>query len=148
MNAIQYGAEAGVLNQIAQGNSLRRVFGTGTGFQESYSAMANTQADMQNYTARETTRSAREHFGKSLRGGGSSGMSFAHAAKSNADLKHDQFAGTAQGYSDAMAYAKAEGITGSLFQNLAKTKTSSMGDGRTNALKTAMEKVEGEIGQI
>ena len=56
MNAIQYGAEAGALNQIAQGNSLRRVFGTGAGFQESYSAMANTQADTQNYTARETTK--------------------------------------------------------------------------------------------
>lgn len=56
MNAIQYGAEAGALNQRAQGNSLRRVFGTGAGFQESYSAMANTQADMQNYTARETTK--------------------------------------------------------------------------------------------
>ena len=147
MNAIQYGAEAGALGQIAQGNSLRRVFGTGAGFQESYSAMANTQADMQNYTARETTRSAREHFGNSLRGGGSSGISFADAARGNADLKHDQFAGTAQGYNDAMAYAKAEGITGSPFQDLAKTKTSSMGDGRTNALKTAMKKVEGEMGQ-
>lgn len=57
-----------------------------------------------------------------MRGGGSSGISFADAARGNADLKHDQFAGTAQGYNEAMAYAKAEGITGSPFQNLAKNK--------------------------
>ena len=146
MNAIQYGAEAGVLNQIAQGNSLRRVFGTGAGFQESYSAMANTQADMQNYTARETTRSAREHFGNSLRGGGSSGISFADAARGNADLKHDQFAGTAQGYNDAMAYAKAEGITGSPFQEQARSDTKTKGNITSDNIKQGKEGLIADAG--
>ena len=146
MNAIQYGAQAGVLGQIAQGNSLRRVFGTGAGFQESYSAMANTQADMQNYTARETTRSAREHFGNSLRGGGSSGISFADAARGNADLKHDQFAGTAQGYNDAMAYAKAEGITGSPFQEQARSDTKTKGNITSDNIKQGKEGLIADAG--
>ena len=135
MNAIQYGAEAGALGQIAQGNSLRRVFGTGAGFQESYSAMANTQADMQNYTARETTRSAREHFGNSLRGGGSSGISFADAARGNADLKHDQFAGTAQGYNEGVAFDKSNGRDGRVFQESAKAQTHTQGKTTSNILK-------------
>ena len=44
MNAIQYGAEAGVLGQIAQGNALRAVHGTGQGFQDSYSKTAYMNA--------------------------------------------------------------------------------------------------------
>ena len=138
MNAIQYGSEAGALGQIAQGNSLRRVFGTGAGFQESYSAMANTQADMQNYTARETTRSAREHFGNSLRGGGSSGISFADAARGNADLKHDQFAGTAEGYNEVDHKDRP-------FQKLAAAQTQATGDSANNTIKTLKNKVDQEI---
>ena len=138
MNAIQYGAEAGALGQIAQGNSLRRVFGTGAGFQESYSAMANTQADMQNYTARETTRSAREHFGNSLRGGGSSGISFADAARGNADLKHDQFAGTAEGYNEVDHKDRP-------FQKLAAAQTQATGDSANNTIKSIQNKIEQEM---
>ncbi len=44
MNAIQYGAEAGALGQIAQGNALRAVHGTGQGFQDSYSKTAYMNA--------------------------------------------------------------------------------------------------------
>ena len=44
MNAIQYGAEAGALGQIAQGNALRDVHGRGQAFQDSYSKTAYMNA--------------------------------------------------------------------------------------------------------
>ena len=44
MNAIQYGAEAGVLNQIAQGKALMDVHNRGQAFQDSYSKTAYMNA--------------------------------------------------------------------------------------------------------
>lgn len=100
MNAIQYGAEAGALNQIAQGNSLRRVFGTGAGFQESYSAMANTQADMQNIQAKETARSAREHF-KGIGTSSAEGSAYSRVSRLQADQRFEEMQGSTDAYETA-----------------------------------------------
>ncbi len=100
MNAIQYGSEAGVLNQIAQGNSLRRVFGTGAGFQESYSAMANTQADMQNIQAKETARSAREHF-KGIGTSSAEGSAYSRVSRLQADQRFEEMQGSTDAYETA-----------------------------------------------
>ncbi len=100
MNAIQYGAEAGVLNQMAQGNSLRRVFGTGAGFQESYSAMANTQADMQNIQAKETARSAREHF-KGIGTSSAEGSAYSRVSRLQADQRFEEIQGSTDAYETA-----------------------------------------------
>ncbi|AAP76872.1 conjugal transfer protein TraG N-terminal domain-containing protein [Helicobacter hepaticus] len=125
MNAVQYGAEAQVLNQIAQGRSLQRTYGHGAGFQRSFDAMAETSADIQNITARETAASAREHFNGIS--GGKGEDSFSSITKSNADLRHDSTIGTAKGYDGGVGFDVANGSDGKVFQRAAEIQTYAQG---------------------
>ena len=100
MNAIQYGAQAGALNQIAQGRSLQRVHGTGEAFNQSYDAMAETQADMQNIQAKETARSAREHF-KGIGTSSAEGSAYSRVSRLQADQRFEEMQGSTDAYETA-----------------------------------------------
>ena len=124
MNAIQYGAQAGALNQIAQGRSLQRVHGTGEAFNQSYDAMAETQADMQNYTAKESARAARAKFGDLA--GGHGGASFAASTYSNSRQKFDEMVGSANAYRDETENGKLDTAEkGAYLSNATKLRTTS-----------------------
>lgn len=119
MNAIQYGAQAGVQGEIAQGQSLKNVYGIdlkGTKQSRglSYSQTAEINADMQNMKSASTAKSAQEQF--SDVSGGKGETSYSDMSYSQADKSHRSTIG------DTKAYDKARKDNPNIEGELAESK--------------------------